>query len=154
MRLFSWLREQSDRVINCEKNPNRARAIRSEKARKRRCATLCAANLEVLEARTLLATVPLTISFTHLFQVSNPDSDGTDGDYYARVTIGNNPEHVTARIEDDDFNPSAVDPSWTITDQVDPFGGPVPITIQLWDYDGFLNGSDDPLDIDPSPSAS
>src|SRR5262249_18953073 len=97
---------------------------------------------------------PLTISFTHLLQVSNPDSDGSDGDYYARVKIGNNPEHVTARIEDDDFNPAAVDSSWTITDQVDPDQGPGDITVQLWDYDGFLNGNDDPLDIDPDPSAS
>src|SRR5262249_36526489 len=30
----------------------------------------------------------------------------------------------------------------------------VDITIQLWDYDGFLNGNDDPLDIEPDPSAS
>lgn len=107
--------------------------------------------LEFLEARRLLATVPLTISFTWLAQVSNPDSDGTDGDYYARVKVGDNPEHVTARIEDDFFNPSAVNPSWTITEQVDITGGPVEVRVTLYDYDDFLNGADEPVDINPDP---
>ena len=145
MSFFSRLRNRNSGNALGRFSPPRLRRSRRQPARSYR------PGLELLEARTLLATVPLTISFTWLAQLSNPDSDGTDGDYYARVKIGDNPEHITARIEDDFFNPSAVNASWTITEQVDLTGGPVEVRVALYDFDNFANGADDPLDINSDP---
>jgi uncharacterized repeat protein (TIGR01451 family) len=80
-----------------------------------------------------------------VLQVENPDSDGTDGDYFAEVKIGDGGFESTPRIEDDDF---PVD--WKFSRSVEvPASREVPVTIRLKDYDDFLNGGDDVMDLSP-----
>src|SRR5262245_4549985 len=54
--------------------------------------------LEPLERRELMATVPVTLNIHDFQQLAFPDDDG-DGDYYAEVTIGNNPEQSTRNLK-------------------------------------------------------
>jgi hypothetical protein len=116
-------------------------------------------NVERLEPRLALATVPLTISFTHLHQIGNPDGgiDG-DGDYFMEVSVKDSVmaapvPWTTSRIEDDIFDPYRVDPgNWMRTFLVDD-GGLVDITFDLQDFDTFGTGENDHLDINPRPGA-
>ncbi|MGV9383014.1 CARDB domain-containing protein [Nonomuraea sp. NPDC003707] len=92
-------------------------------------------------------TLRLTINKIH--QIESPDN-GT-GNYFPEIRIGNGDLQRRSAVEDDDFDPSAFDPPWIFTQdvQVPDDTTKVPILIRLWDEDGGLNGGDDKLDISP-----
>ncbi|TKK81152.1 DUF11 domain-containing protein [Herbidospora galbida] len=94
--------------------------------------------------------ISLTFRIDYLKQIEN--ADGT-GDYFPRVRIADGPLHQGPRIEDDEFSPLGLPESpngWTFTKSDLPGDVPtVPITVTMWDYDSFLNGNDDRMDISP-----
>lgn len=105
-----------------------------------------AANLAVF-APAAASAAPVTVTFEifSVFQVENPDGDGTDGDYFPEVFIGG-VKHSAPRVEDDDF---AVD--WVFTQAVEPRADrTVQIDVWLTDYDSAFAGDDDIMDISPN----
>jgi uncharacterized repeat protein (TIGR01451 family) len=89
--------------------------------------------------------VTVTLEFYRMHQMQNPDSDGSQGDYYPTVKIGNGPDQSGGRVEDDDF-----DPDWKMSQTVDISTSQfIPISIRITDYDDFANGGDDIMDISP-----
>lgn len=108
---------------------------------------------ERLEARYLLATIPVTVTIPRVRQIDNPDCIEVlgvkvcpdDGDYYAKVTINGVQQTVNNEITDDDFRP----PDWIFTQNVDSSIGNVPIHIELWDEDDALRFNDNEMDISP-----
>jgi uncharacterized repeat protein (TIGR01451 family) len=96
--------------------------------------------------------VDVTVRIRCVRQVENPDSASGDGDYFPEVKIGSHAFSTSPTssgplgpgpIEDDEFCPD-----WQFTRNVDRLS-PTDIIIRLWDYDDFLNGGDDRLDISP-----
>ncbi len=103
------------------------------------------AGLMVLGVRPALASpVTITLEIFSVNQLENPDGDGSDGDYFPQIRIGNGPLETRPRVEDDVF-----EVNWVFTHTVDSAEANVPITIRLWDYDDFLAGGDDLMDISP-----
>lgn len=104
--------------------------------------------LEPLERRELMATVPVTLNIHDFQQLAFPDDDG-DGDYYAEVTIGNNPEQSTRNRTGNPIERAHFNPQWFFTEFIDPAAGLVPVKIQIFDYDTLT--SDEHIDINPTP---
>src|SRR5262245_57993633 len=115
--------------------------------------------LEVLESRTLPAIVPFMVTIPQFHSFEDPDPDpgiGTDdeGDYYAIVKIGSNPEQFSPIINAGETLTNA---NWSFTQNVDTAAGNiVQVNITFWDDDdSFLGvrGDDNELDVNPSPAA-
>ncbi|HYF76328.1 MAG TPA: DUF11 domain-containing protein [Symbiobacteriaceae bacterium] len=96
--------------------------------------------------------VDVTVRIRCVRQVENPDTASGDGDYFPEVKIGSHGFSTSPTssgplgpgpIEDDEFCPN-----WQFTRNVDRLS-PTDIIIRLWDYDDFLNGGDDRMDISP-----
>jgi hypothetical protein len=94
--------------------------------------------VDPLEARTLLALVPITVDINQIIQLRNPDEfPRGDGDYYAHVTIGSGPER-SSNDQSDTFEGTDVRPHWSFTELLDPAdfaNGLIPITVSLFDSD-------------------
>ncbi|MEX0269238.1 C2 family cysteine protease [Leptolyngbyaceae cyanobacterium UHCC 1019] len=89
-------------------------------------------------------TVPqVRFTVNQVIAGNNPDSGwfGDDADYYARITV--NGATTTTGVVSNDNN---ISPNWQFTQTVN--SRYVNITVQLWDSDGGLAGSDDRIDID------
>jgi hypothetical protein len=65
---------------------------------------------------------------------------GSEGDFYARVTI-DGASFESSPIDDD----ADISPNWTFRSTVST--GTIPIRIEIWDSDGFLRFGDDHVDI-------
>ena len=88
--------------------------------------------------------VPFAFRVTRVVQVERPDN-GSNGDWYVKVRFDSGPFHSgSVHTGADEWMDS------TFTTTVDPSGPPIPITLQLWDYDTFANGDDDHADINPA----
>jgi hypothetical protein len=126
----------------------RRRIRRREKRDRYGCWQSRRLHLEQLEDRRLLSLVPVTVAIPELIQTDNPDGwpDG-DGDYYAKVTIGNSPEQYD---ENKNIEGSHIYPGWHFTRYVESTAGPVQIQIQIMDADDFLAFSDDLVDVNPA----
>jgi hypothetical protein len=100
----------------------------------------------VRSARPAMAEqVTVTVELYRVEQLENPDSDGSQGDYFPTVKIGSGGEQSAGRIEDDAF-----DVDWKFSQTIDASGPTfIPVTIRLTDYDDFANGDDDIMDISP-----
>jgi hypothetical protein len=113
--------------------------------------------LEKLECRATPAIFPFTVSLPafHVFEDPDPDpSPFTDdeGDYYAVVKIGNNPEQPSNIIN---HGETLADANWSFTQNVDTADGNiVTVNIYLMDDDSGsvfdVRGDDDEIDINPS----
>ena len=66
---------------------------------------------------------------------------GEDADFYSVVTLGGE-RTETGQIEDE----SSIEPNWQFRKSF-PKDSRVPITIEMWDSDGFLRGDDDHVDL-------
>jgi uncharacterized repeat protein (TIGR01451 family) len=88
-------------------------------------------------------TIPVTVRIDRILQHQSPDSN-SDGDYFAKVNIDGQGLETGPRAPDDQTD---VSPGWTFTRQVDANAASVHITIEIWDFDTFLNGDDDKVDV-------
>src|SRR5687767_2782879 len=108
---------------------------------------------EALERRVLLAAVPITVNIAEILQLRNPDTPPRgDGDFYARVTIGNGTPQVSTDF-DDTHEGGIVTPNWHFTEILDPVdfaGGLVPIKIELGDDDDLPFDDNGVVDINPT----
>src|SRR5262245_16076418 len=116
-------------------------------------------SLERLEARATPAIFPFTVNIPQFHVFEDPDDDPSpvtddEGDYYAVVKIGNNPEQPSNIIN---HGETLADANWTFTQNVDTANGNiVQVNIYLMDDDTGsvfdVRGDDDEIDINPSPS--
>src|SRR5687767_6921475 len=108
---------------------------------------------EALERRVLLAAVPITVNIAEILQLRNPDTPPRgDGDFYARVTIGNAAPQVSTDF-DDTHEGVVVTPNWHFTEILDPVdfpGGLIPIKIELGDDDDLPFDDNGVVDINPT----
>ncbi len=100
-----------------------------------------------------LDTVRLTIERIRVIDGS-PDSDGGEADFFVRWQIAGARSHNEDRGNQDSLEGmNEIMPRWEFTQDVDRnVAGTIPIQIEVWDEDGFLNGADDQLDASSSPS--
>jgi uncharacterized repeat protein (TIGR01451 family) len=95
--------------------------------------------------------VDVTLRITRVLEVEDQDgAGGGDGDFFAQVDIDGQGFQNSSIIQDDDFNPDALSPTWRFTRNVDrSTTGPVDITIRLFDSDNGFAGAKDFADISP-----
>jgi len=70
-------------------------------------------------------------------------------DFYAKVTIDG--EEFRSRVIEND---NEIKPFWQFRKDFDPSRTEIPITIQIWDSDGFGRGGDDHIDINSTRARS
>lgn len=92
--------------------------------------------------------VPVTVTITSVDALDLFDSPidpfNIDADFYAYITI-NGERQRFGPIDNEDH----ITPNWTHTVNVPITTGRVRVSIEIWDYDGFLTSQDD--QGDPSP---
>ncbi|MFO0969076.1 MAG: hypothetical protein U0793_26275 [Gemmataceae bacterium] len=104
--------------------------------------------VEELEPRTLPSCVNVTVTIPRITVYRSPDTFDF-GELYARIKIGDNPEHRTSVLTSS-FNTFFTD--WSFTAPVDPGAGNVDVKISLFDEDLVV---DEIVDINPtSPRSS
>lgn len=120
------------------------------------CRCLVGMSLAALWAPEVSAAgTPVTVTILRFIQVQDPDpvqvADAIntpdvigDGDYYARVRIG---DHPFERNRSDFKESKDFRPYWTFSRTIDG-GGTIPVVIQMWDADEFEN-NDDIIDLNP-----
>jgi hypothetical protein len=125
------------------------------RARRRRHETGYSRSLRVesLETRALLTVVPITLQITDLLPSISADADDpagfSDGDYYAKIKIGNQPERSTEVLPENPVTGDHLEypPYWEITEFIDPADfnlGLIPVQIRVFDSDLVF---DDVIDI-------
>lgn len=98
--------------------------------------------VEAMERRLVLSAIPVTVRIDEVLQLLGPDTIG-DGDYFAKVQIGSNPEQSNEFAEGNPIESASFQPGWTFTGNVDPTDTAVPITIKLFDSDPIGNDTVD-----------
>jgi PKD domain/RTX calcium-binding nonapeptide repeat (4 copies) len=94
------------------------------------------------------------VDITGIQQGHSPDF-GSDGDYYSRIYV--NKDTSTQQEQDPGIdnpitNGDFFNPGWSADFTVGSDVTSITLTIQLWDSDGFLNGDDDLVDVNPDPN--
>jgi uncharacterized repeat protein (TIGR01451 family) len=91
---------------------------------------------------------PATVTVTRVIEVDDPDPGPTqgDGDFYAQVQINAFPTQQGPEVSGEDF-----EPFWTFSNDVDRavYATTVPVSVTLYDADGFGAGPDDIIDVNP-----
>lgn len=76
-------------------------------------------------------------------------------DFYAVVTIdGNEFDNKDSPSQDALEDRDDISPGWEFSESVDASRGSVPVTVTIYDEDGFLRTDDDRADLDPGPGDS
>lgn len=89
--------------------------------------------------------VTITITVNRVHALDNIDGPFGNADFYPVIRIAGE-EFTTGYIGDK----NDISPNWTFRKTVKRSAGTVPITIDIWDSDGGLRGSDDHADINPA----
>ena len=106
-----------------------------------------------LQAAHAAGTRPLSVTITHVECIDDCAATGLEAaleghaDFFARVTINGETKPDTPRHD----NSGSIDPYWVIPTQVPDTVQNVPVSIQIWDYDGSSgedNGDVSPRDND------
>ncbi|MCS7158705.1 MAG: hypothetical protein N0A16_13410 [Blastocatellia bacterium] len=76
---------------------------------------------------------------------------GENPDFYAVITIDG--EALNNKAENDRWEDKYnISPNWEFSKRVDLARGSIPITVEIWDEDGFSRFEDDHVDINPNRS--
>lgn len=100
--------------------------------------------------------VPLTVRVT-LERIRALDDFGgfgtpEDADFYGVVNIdGQEFDNKNTPDQDAKENQDDISPNWEFSRQIDSSRAKIPISIDIYDEDGFLRGDDDHADITPGP---
>lgn len=95
-------------------------------------------------------TVRVTVERIRALDNFGTDVFPEDADFYAVITInGEEFDNKNTPSQDAHEDDNDITPNWEFSKSVDSAAGNVPVTIRVFDEDGFLRGDDDHADLDP-----
>ena len=104
-----------------------------------------ALRFEPLEDRRLLAIMNLSVEINEFVEIDEPDGIIGDHEYYAEVTIGNNPTQ-RGLVQPGERRAFQLG---TFTEAINTADGPVRVVIHIFDHDAA--SPDDEMDVNPLP---